>query len=109
MSIDNTQVVDAIGTEKGGTLVTLTITDHLGWGDDEHLLLLQKKLNTYLAFIESGEIHEAYPAAKDKPLRINVVCKYVPDERGRQFLSKAKDVIEGAGFALTYEVPLGIE
>jgi hypothetical protein len=58
--------VDAIDTDKDGNLVTLTITDHLAWGDDQHLLLLQQKLNTYLAFIESGEIHATYPAAKDK-------------------------------------------
>ena len=103
MSVDNSQVVDAIGTEKDGTGVTLTITDHLEWGNGEHLLKLQDKLNKYLAFIESGEIYDSYPSAKGKKIQISVVCKYDPDIEGYAFLEKCKKQIEQAGFYLHFE------
>jgi hypothetical protein len=104
MSIDNTQIVDLIGTSRDGTEVTLTISDHLEWGDNSHLLLLQEKLNTYVRFIESGEIHTTYPTARDKALRINVVCKYPPDDKGQWFLSKARKMVTDVGLDLTYEI-----
>jgi hypothetical protein len=37
---------------------------------NEHLLILQDKLNSYLRFIETGEIFESYPAAKNSSLVI---------------------------------------
>ena len=66
MSIVETKVVDIIAVpEWEPKNVILLITDHLKWGDKaqqgEHLLLLQEKINTYIAFIESGEILENYP------------------------------------------------
>ena len=104
MSVDNSSVVDAIGTEKDGSIVTLTVTDHLEWGNDEHLYKLQEKLNTYLAFIESGEILETYPEAKGKNIKISVACKYKPDEQGETFFNKCSKLIENAGFIFSYEV-----
>lgn len=64
MSVENPNVIDIIHTDKDGGHVTLTVTDHLEWGDGEHLLKLQDKLNKYLAFVESGEIFEKYPGAE---------------------------------------------
>ena len=37
--------------------VVLTITDHLEWDiENEHLLILQDKINAYLGAIEDGEL-----------------------------------------------------
>jgi hypothetical protein len=101
MSIEDTQTVDAIGTESDGTIV-LTISDHLEW-NDEHLYLLQEKINSYLSFVESGEIYEVYAAAKDGEIKINVVCKYQPTTEGTSFLSKCTQTITQAGFKFGYE------
>ena len=101
MSIEHTDTVDLIGTDKTG-MVVLTISDHLEW-NDEHLLLLQEKLNSYLSFIESGEIFESYPSAKNSNIRIDVVCKYEPTTEGASFLSKCADIITKAGFKFGYE------
>ena len=62
MSVDDSRVVDAIGIEQQTGAVVLTISDHHDWLDTEHRRsLLRDKLNTYLAFIESGEIYDASP------------------------------------------------
>lgn len=106
MAVDHPGVVDAIGTERASGAVVLTTSDHLEWGDDDrHLLVLQAKINRYLAFIESGGVFEAYPQAAGKPLRIDVICQYPPSEAGERFLAAARAVIEGAGWSFSWRVP----
>ena len=104
MTVSNTRVIDLLGVDKTTGNCTLTITDHLEWSDQEHLLVLQEKINTYLVFIESGEILEQYPEAKKNPIRINVVMLHEPTEEATNFLKQASIVISGAGFSFTWEV-----
>jgi len=80
----------------------LTVSDHLPWYDDSHLEVLQAKLNTYLAFIESGELLEVYPNARNRRVTISVICKFEPDARGRQFLLEAAATISTAGFEFAW-------
>ena len=105
MSIEQTDVVDLVGTDRTTGHVTLTISDHLDWSDSvTHQLLLQTKLNRYLAFVESGEILQSYPDAKDRPIIFTVVFKFAPDEGGRAFLAKVRPIIESAGFSFREEI-----
>jgi len=105
MSIEQTEVVDIISTDRTTGDVVLTISDHLDWSNSTaHQMLLQSKLNRYLAFVESGEILESYPDARDRPVVFKVVFQIPPDEGGRAFLAKVKAVIESAGFTLRDEV-----
>lgn len=103
MSIDQTRTVDAIGIEKGSGAVVLTISDHLPWDEQpEHLLLLQEKLNTYLAFVEGGEIYSVYPDAKGRSLLIDLVCKHPPTAYGVEFLNKISPIVAQAGVLFRY-------
>jgi hypothetical protein len=81
MSLDQTNVIDAIGTEHDGTVV-LSIIDGLDWSDPEdHLAALQDKLNTYLGFVEAGELFIEYPSAENHHARIELVSRLpIPDE-----------------------------
>jgi hypothetical protein len=90
--------------DKDSGVVVLTISDHLDWADSrQHQVVLQDKINAYLAFVESGELLERYAEAKGRPVVFQVVFKFRPDTSGLQFLTKAKEVIESAGFTLRYE------
>jgi hypothetical protein len=74
MSVEQTDVVDIVSIERETGNVILPISDHLDWSDSAaHQRNLQKKLNTYLAFVESGEILEQYPKARDRSVVLNVV------------------------------------
>lgn len=44
--------------------------------DTEHISLLQAKLNSYLRFVESGEIYQSYPNAEGRQILIDIVGKY---------------------------------
>ena len=87
MSVEQIDRVDLIGVELDSGDVVLTISDHLDWkeSDESHLLLLQEKINTYLSFVESGEILESYPSAEDRNVIISVVGKYPLSALAQEF------------------------
>lgn len=103
MSVENTKVIDFI-SEKDN-IVILTISDHLEWHDDnEHIFLLQEKINAYLMAIESGQVNEKYPSSVGKKVRISIVLKYDPNEKGVLFLSNVNNALSNAGYEFYYYV-----
>jgi hypothetical protein len=81
------------------------VSDHLEWWDNlKHQEILQAKLNAYLRFVESGEILESYPRAKDRRIAIRVVLKFAPDQEALEFLARVRQVIEGAGIPFRHEL-----
>jgi hypothetical protein len=57
----------------------------------------QTALNTYLRFIESGEIYEAYPKSREKALVIRLVGKYEMCESAVVFFKKIEDALVKTG------------
>jgi hypothetical protein len=105
VSIEDRGTVDAIGIEKSSGEAVLTISDHLDWAEEEpHLLLLQEKLNTYLAFFESGEILESYPASSGLEHRIEIVFRVPPSEGARRFLEVVRPTLSDAGLGLSWRL-----
>lgn len=104
MSVEETKIIDLIGVDKESGQVILSISDHLEWKtSDEHLLLLQEKINSYLRFIESGEINESYPDALNRHAIIRICAMHEPDKKGLHFLAEVKKIVEGAGFGFEFE------
>lgn len=98
MSVEDKNVIDIITINKEGVLI-LTISDHLEWDDEnEHLLLLQEKINSYLDFIENGQLAESYPDKADKKIMIQIVFKYQPNKTAEDFLEKAREAVKGIGY-----------
>jgi hypothetical protein len=105
MTVVDPKVVDFVGIDKESGDVVLTVSDHLGWEDESvHLFALQEKLNSYLAFVESGELLEQYPDGRGRFVWIDVVLKYRPSSAGEEFLRNAQAAIAASGFALGYRV-----
>ncbi len=108
MSIEQTNVVDAIGIERTTGIVVLTITDHLDWSDEDgHLRMLQDKINAYVRFVESGELCTSYPRAAGRPVRFNVVGKHEPGSRALNFLEVVRAELIQAGVEFTFRVHRG--
>jgi hypothetical protein len=103
MTIEQPEKVDFISIKSSTNEVILTISDHLHWDTiNEHFLILQEKINHYLAFVESGEILSAYPAAMGRSVVIDLVYKYPPDPQASDFLTKVEKFIHDAGFRFTH-------
>jgi len=103
MPVDQISTVDVIGIDQTGDVI-LTISDHLEWDSKkEHIFILQEKVNRYLAFIESGEIHQSYPDAEGRKKIISIVALHSPDEDANRFLSVAKEIVEGSGIGFRFQ------
>ena len=109
MAIEKTNVVVAVGIEKSTGDVILTIADHLDWesSETEHLQMLQDKLNTYLRFIESGELLQTYPSAVGRRPVISLVGRCEPSAAALRFVATARQTIEAAGFGFRFEQHAG--
>ncbi|MCW1921387.1 hypothetical protein OKA05_02410 [Luteolibacter arcticus] len=93
MGLENDRVVDAVGIENATGIVVLTIADSWDWNDVYgHLMALQAKLNTYISFVEGGQLLEEYPLAEGCPLTIDIVTKFPMDPKGAELLTMAADV-----------------
>lgn len=109
MSIDQAQVVDAVGLDPLSGEVVLTISDHLDWSDVEnHIVLLQEKLNAYLAFVESGEIVESYPKAIGRKARIDLITKFEIVRDAQATIARMSEILRGAGIEFRTAV-LGVK
>lgn len=103
MSIEQTNSVDAIGIDNDNGFIVLTISDHLEW-NEEHHYLLQEKINSYLSFIESGELVVNYPSAEGKKVLIKIVCMFEPSESSLVFLGKINNALKQDGLMFCLEV-----
>jgi hypothetical protein len=97
MSVEQTDKVDFIGVDDATGDVALGISDHLEWADEDHLRILQDKINAYLRFVESGEILESYPDARGRHVTIELIARCEPDQKATRFLDRVRKTLEGAG------------
>lgn len=101
VSVEQVDVVDSIGVESTSGKLIMTISDHLDWdGGGSHQAILQEKLNTYLTFIESGEITTAYPDLIGRPIAISVVMRTSPTPDGDVFFEQVKLILAGIDIEL---------
>jgi hypothetical protein len=106
MSIDQTDKIDFMWKDEQTGRVMLSISDHLDWkkrDEEEHLLLLQDKLNTYLYFIESGQLLEAKPEYKGLPVTIHVRAKYRLSKVAEKFYKAVEKGVSEAGASLVFD------
>lgn len=103
MSIEKLTKIDAVGIDKITKDVILTITDHLDWENiEDHLILLQDKLNLYIDFYESGKLYKVYPHYKEKKIIFNVLGKFLLPKEGEDFYARARKVLSNIEIELRF-------
>jgi hypothetical protein len=103
MSVIETDSIDAIGMEKQAQRVFLSIIDALVWDEENvHLYTLQEKINTYLYFIESGELFKALPDAKGFDVAIELILKHMPTEQAITFFDKTTQLLLDKGIIFVF-------
>lgn len=94
MSVTETDKIDSFAVDKEAKRVFLTIIDPLLWDDKNvHLFTLQEKINTYLYFIESGELLKALPDSDGLDITIELVLKHIPDSQAITFFDKTIQIL----------------
>jgi hypothetical protein len=98
LSVEQMDVVDALGVDEATDVAILLISDHLDWADiTGHLSLLQGKINAYLSFIESGEIVTSYPSANGRKLAIELFFQHEPPAEVGRFLEAVRSALGNLG------------
>jgi len=104
MAIDETSIVDFVSVDDA-TNVKLSISDHLDWSAaQEHLFLLQEKINTYCKYVENGQLYDEYPQTRDRRPVIDVIFFHKPVAEAERFLDKVNSILEQEGFSLTWHL-----
>lgn len=107
MSIAETEKIDIIATRPDSPVVKLVITDHLGWENFEtHARLLQDKVNTYLEFVESGQLAQTQtPRIPDAPdVHIVLAIQHPATMEAEEFFIRVREFLAGAGMKFDVEV-----
>lgn len=87
MSADQPDVIDIVAVEAAGD-VLLVIVEGRPWGERGLLLPdLQRKLNTYLAYVTEGQLTQDYPAVAGRPVHIQLRAVEAPGPRELEFLA----------------------
>jgi hypothetical protein len=87
-------VIDLFALDQKTGEIVLAMHEPRPWdGSDERLHELQEKFNAYVSFLLDGEMIAAHPELAGKPVRIELRCSYMPDERALSLLNLIHDQI----------------
>ncbi len=105
MPVDDFSIIDFVAIDATTGDAVLVIADHLEWDDhDEHLFILQSKINAYLEGIENGSLYQEYPEAINRNICIEIKARYEPNLSARSFLEQTANDLRAAGYGLSFEV-----
>lgn len=112
MSIDDQGTVDFLVIERGHPKIVLVISDHWDWSQPlEHVYALQEKMNTYVGFIESGEVWESASKQSGQtvapgsiPIEVKVFLRSDPPPMFLEFMGRAREVFATLSASLTHEL-----
>jgi len=91
MSILEHNSIDMIGWDESKDRPVLGIADHLTWDDfNEHLRELTMKVDTYVQFVNSGQLREKYPQYSGGPIEFRLHPKYAMPKNVLIFFSDLK-------------------
>ena len=88
MSIRDVDVVDYAYLEDDTGMPVLVVSDPLTWKppeDEDHLELLREKLNSQIAFVETGQLGALYPPYRGGLVRVEVVARHALNLDAREF------------------------
>jgi hypothetical protein len=115
MSVLEEDKIDFLSMDPGRGCVVLTIADHLEWQDDgdldepedilveEHEIILERKLETYFHFIESGQLLKAKPEYEGLPIVIQVKGMYPLNREAEEFYELARENAAEIGATLEFD------
>lgn len=111
MGLQDTETIDFAGSDDDS--IVLVIFDSFEWNsygiddfldDDDHMDLLTEKINTCLAFWESGQIYERFPDGKTKQVIIRVTGLFERNERATWFYDGVAKKLSELGLAIEFEL-----
>jgi hypothetical protein len=106
VTVADPYVIDGIMESADEQTYVLLITEERPFHDsNEQVDQLTEKINTYVTYIESGQLHNDHPRAKGKRLEVLMVCWEAPDaDQYRELIDRAAVLIGKQGAEFRVEV-----
>ena len=101
MSVDESATIDFVALDKITGDITLAISDHLHWDDKIlHANLIMQKINTYIEFVETGQVYETFPQQDGQKIFIQVTHKYQIPTFALKFFEQIRELLNGHNLEL---------
>ncbi len=106
MSVLETDLVDYIYLDEDEQTPVLVVSDPLSWRPPEdaaHLEALREKLNSQIAFVQTGQIRGVWPDYRGGLVRVEVIAQNPLTDLAEQFYRRAREVMTGANMELAVQ------
>ncbi len=108
MSVTEKKVVDGMALSNDGKSIRLLIADHLEWDDEyHHLIELQEKINSYIAFWEGQQYRKAYNDVLVEYAVFEIHFLHEPSKNGVLFLEQVQKQVRETGIILEIHITGG--
>ena len=102
MSVEDSNMIDAIARDSHTKNVVLLISDHLDWNDvNTHLEKLIKKIDVYMQYVANGEINDRYPDYDNNPIELRIAFAFPPPDEAKALLKKVQGRISELALPIT--------
>ena len=107
MSVLETDLVDYVYLDEENQTPVLVVSDPLSWKppeDEDHLEALRTKLNSQIAFVETGQIRGVWPGFAGGLVRVEVVARFALNRMAEEFYGVARQTMRQANMALEFHL-----
>ena len=103
--IDNTTVIDMVVLAPKDEAIELIMLQAKPWdGSAASVMKLQEKWQHYVGFAIHGGLERSYPQYAHLPWRIVVDCTDEPDDKTKEFLTRADEVTRKEGGSIEVRI-----
>lgn len=95
--------IDMVALDKATNTAVLSLTETREWSvQNGNLYDLQEKLNSYIAYVEEGQMLRDYPATAGKQIELRLHTVHALSAEAKEFISSVqRDVLSKRGIKLT--------
>jgi hypothetical protein len=105
MSIKQINIIDSVAVSDEDGRLLLIISDELDWKKtQDHLEVLEKKLDLYLSCINNGEIYEIFPQGKGRPISIQIYAKFKFPQKALEYLEVVNKKVASWEFGVEIKI-----
>ena len=96
--VHNPRVVDLIRLDPSSDAVELLMLETRPWGaDPAQLQQLEAKFNSYLGYVQAGQLARDYPQYAGRRVRFRLECTAAPAGEAAAMLGAIRDFAENEG------------
>ena len=97
--VEQPGVIDAVAINAQKTEVLLALVQHLPW-NERTKALIERKVPTYVASVESGDLKRRYPQADGLAVVIEIAYFEEPDSAALLYLAQLEEQLKSKGVLL---------